>query len=89
MGNSREPMRNDRKARENSSDRIDRLYRYAMLVMGILAAVLFLASLVAMVEFPGAFIYLAIGMVATAVAVPWVAVRAASWKNSTKVRSCG
>ncbi|MDF1570819.1 MAG: hypothetical protein P1P82_04305 [Bacteroidales bacterium] len=60
-------MRNDRKARENSGDRIDRIYRYAMLVMGILAAVLFLASLVAMVEFPGAFIYLAIGMVATAV----------------------
>lgn len=60
-------MRNDSKAGENRSDRIDRLYRYAMLVMGILAAVLFLASLVALVEFPGAFGYLAIGMVATAV----------------------
>lgn len=67
MGNSREPMRNDRKSREKSGDRIDRIYRYAMLAMGILAAVLFLASLVAMVEFPGAFIYLAIGMVATTV----------------------
>jgi putative flippase GtrA len=54
MGNSR-------------NDRIDRLYRYAMLVTGILAAVLFLGSLVAMVEFPGAFSSLAIGMVATAV----------------------
>lgn len=53
---------------ENKSDRIDRLYRYVMLSMGILAAVLFLVSLVAMAEFPGAFKYLAIGMVLTAVA---------------------
>jgi hypothetical protein len=60
-------MRNDRNASEKSGDRIDRIYRYAMLVVGILAAVLFLSSLVAMVEFPGAFIYLATGMVATAV----------------------
>lgn len=51
---------------ENKSDRIDRLYRYAMLTMGVLAAVLFLFSLVAMVEFPGAFKYLAIGMILTA-----------------------
>ncbi len=51
----------------NESDRIDRVYRYAMLVTGILAAVLFLGSLVALVEFPGAFSYMAIGMVAIAV----------------------
>lgn len=51
----------------NSSDRIDRMYRNAMLSVGILAAVLFLLSLVAMIEFPGAFKYLAIGMVLTAV----------------------
>ena len=51
----------------NKSDRIDRIYRNSMLATGILAAVLFLSSLVALAEFPGAFKYLAIGMVATAV----------------------
>ena len=60
--------RNDSNRSElsNRSDRIDRTYRYAMLATGILAAMLFLLSLVAMVEFPGAFTYLAIGMIVIA-----------------------
>lgn len=51
----------------SQGDRIDRFYRYAMLVAGILAAFLFLLSLVAMIEFPGAFNYMAIGMIVIAV----------------------
>ncbi len=59
-------MASNSKTRHNQGDRIDRLYRYAMLVAGILAALLFLLSLVAMIEFPGAFKYLAIGMIVIA-----------------------
>lgn len=38
-----------------------------MLVTGVITTLLFLLSLVAMVEFPDAFIYIALGMVGVAV----------------------
>lgn len=73
MGNNNQSVRKKRELvadrdtpAENRNDRIDRIYRYAMLTMGLLAAALFLFSLVAMIEFPGAFKYLAIAMVLTA-----------------------
>jgi inner membrane protein involved in colicin E2 resistance len=49
------------------SDRVDRRFKYAMLVVGILAAVLFIFSLVAMIEFPSAFRIIAYGMVGLAI----------------------
>lgn len=50
------------------SDRLDRAYRNAMLILGVLTALLFIVSLISLIEFPDAFLYLAIGMVVTAVA---------------------
>ena len=49
-------------------DRLDLIYRNAMLVLGILTSLLFILSLISLIEFPGMFPYLAIGMVATALA---------------------
>jgi uncharacterized membrane protein len=50
------------------NNRLDRVYRNVMLVMGIITTVLFLLSLVAMIEFPGSFKFLALAMVISAVA---------------------
>lgn len=47
-------------------DRTDRIFRNSMLATGILTALLFLGSLVALAEFPGAFSWLAIGMIGVA-----------------------
>lgn len=51
----------------DKGDRVDRFYRNAMLISGILTALLFLLSLVAMIEFAGAFRFIAFGMVGMAV----------------------
>jgi len=53
--------------KSDQGDRIDRIYRNAMLVSGIVTALLFLMSLVAMIELPGAFRFIAVGMVGMAV----------------------
>ena len=49
------------------SDRVDRRYRVAMLISGITAAVLFMFSLVALIEFPGLFKFIAYAMVGIAI----------------------
>ncbi len=49
--------------RGSSNSRLDNLFRTLMLVTGIIMTILFLLSLVSMVEFPGMFKYLALGMV--------------------------
>ena len=53
--------------KSGKGDRVDRMYRNTMLVSGIVTAVLFLLSLVAMIEFPGAFRFIAVGVVGMAV----------------------
>ena len=53
--------------RERRSDRVDRRYRVAMLITGITAAVLFMFSLVALIEFPGLFKFVAYAMVGIAI----------------------
>jgi len=58
----------DKKNSSGSSDRTDRIYRNTMLGTGILTALLFLLSLISLVEFPGAFGALAIGMIGCAIA---------------------
>lgn len=45
-----------------NNDKIDRIYRNVMLGLGSITTVLFVLSLIASIEFPGAFKYLAIGM---------------------------
>ncbi|MEX0987936.1 MAG: hypothetical protein WD052_10705, partial [Bacteroidales bacterium] len=47
---------------KKKSNRIDRIYRNAMLVVGILATLLFLFSLIALIEFPEAFTVIALSM---------------------------
>ena len=51
----------------DKGDRVDRMYRNAMLISGIATALMFLFSLIAMIEFPGAFKFIALGMVGMAV----------------------
>ena len=53
--------------KNRDNDRLDRIYRNLMLANGITTAVLFILSLVAAIEFPGAFKYFAIGMLCFAV----------------------
>lgn len=50
------------------NNRLDRIYRNAMLALGIITTVLFLLSLVALIEFPGIFKILAIAMIISALA---------------------
>ncbi|MEX0980764.1 MAG: hypothetical protein WD577_10000 [Bacteroidales bacterium] len=60
-------MRSSGSMKGDKGGRNDRIYRNAMLVIGIITALLFLLSLVAMIEFPGAFRFIAAGMVGMAV----------------------
>ena len=53
--------------RMKDNNRLDRIYRNVMLLTGSLTAVLFILSLISMIEFPGAFKYLLIGMIGTSV----------------------
>ncbi|MFC2090146.1 hypothetical protein ACFLT1_05160 [Bacteroidota bacterium] len=48
-------------------NRIDRIYRNAMLITGVITGLLFILSMIALIEFPGAFIYLLIGEIFFAV----------------------
>jgi hypothetical protein len=47
--------------------KVDKIYRNFMLAMGVLTALLFILSLIALIEFPKAFKGLAFSMIGTAV----------------------
>jgi uncharacterized membrane protein (DUF2068 family) len=53
---------------EKNQDRIDKLLRYIAIVSGITSGVLFLFSLVALIEFPGLFKWSALLMILTGIA---------------------
>ncbi|HKK62029.1 MAG TPA: hypothetical protein VJ951_05685 [Bacteroidales bacterium] len=58
-------MKSDRK---QDAARKDRIYRNSMLILGILTTIFFIVSLVAAIEFPGAFGWLSVMMLLTAAA---------------------
>ena len=55
-----------RSNRKQDAARKDRIYRNAMLILGILTTLFFIVSLVAAIEFPGAFGWLSVMMLITA-----------------------
>lgn len=53
---------------EEEHKKLDNLYKKSMLSLGIITAIIFLFSIVSMVEFPNLFMPLAIAMIVLAIA---------------------
>ncbi len=70
----------------NDSDKLDLFYRNLMLILGIISAVLFLLSLVALIQFPSSFKFLALGMVVTTLAF-FILRSVYSFRSTFKVRA--